>query len=75
MGSVLLEPMSAKPALLPLGQTARLLQVPAAWLRAEAEAGRLPHLKAGKALLFDVDSVEQILIERARMGGKAVANA
>jgi hypothetical protein len=58
--------MNDAPALLPLSQTARLLHVPSDWLRAEAEAGRVPHLKAGKALLFDVDTVERILIERAR---------
>jgi hypothetical protein len=52
--------------LLPLAPTARLLGVPATWLRGEAEAGRIPHLKAGGALLFDVDLVEQLLLERAR---------
>jgi hypothetical protein len=40
--------------------------VPAAWLRAEADAGRLPHLRAGSAYLFDVDTVERLLLERAR---------
>jgi hypothetical protein len=49
-----------------LGELARLLHVPLAWLRAEAEAGRLPHLRAGKALLFDADLVERLLLERAR---------
>jgi hypothetical protein len=57
---------TAPAALLPLGATARLLRVPAAWLRAEAEAGRIPHLRAGKALLFDADLVERLLLERAR---------
>ena len=59
--------MDTSPAtLLPLGMTARLLHIPAAWLRAEAEAGRIPHLKAGTALLFDADLVERLLLERAR---------
>jgi hypothetical protein len=53
---------------LPLGVTARLLHVPAWWLRSEAEAGRIPHLRAGKVLLFDPDLVERLLIERARKG-------
>ena len=53
-------------ALCPLGVTARLLQVPAGWLRAEAEAGRVPHLRAGKSFLFDVALVERLLLERAR---------
>jgi hypothetical protein len=60
------------PALLPLSTTARLLRVPSAWLRAEAEAGRLPHLRADSALLFDVDLVERILLERARQMPEAV---
>jgi hypothetical protein len=53
-------------ALLPLGVTARLLHVPAKWLRAEAEAGRLPHLRAGNTILFAPDLIEQLLVERAR---------
>jgi hypothetical protein len=48
---------------------ARLVGVPAAWLRAEADAGRIPHLKAGKVLLFDPDTVERILLERAQREG------
>jgi hypothetical protein len=60
--------MTASPALLtPLGSTARLLRVPAAWLRDEADAGRLPHLRAGNAYLFDVDLVERLLLDRARL--------
>jgi hypothetical protein len=60
--------MSAAPplSLCPLSDVSRLLRVPAAWLREEALAGRLPHLKAGKAILFDVNLVEQILLKRAR---------
>jgi hypothetical protein len=43
------------------------------WLRDEAEAGRIPHLKAGKALLFDPEAVERVLVERA--GREGVVNA
>ena len=32
----------------------------------EAEAGRVPHLKAGKVFLFDPEAVERVLLERAR---------
>jgi hypothetical protein len=56
-------------SLLPLGMTARILHVPASWLREQAEADLLPHLRAGKAILFDLDLIEKILIERAREGG------
>ncbi len=45
---------------------ARYLGVPATWLRAEAEAGRIPHLRAGSVLLFDREAVEKIILERLR---------
>lgn len=45
---------------------ARRLGVPATWLRAEVEAGRLPALRAGASLLFDVELVERELLARAR---------
>jgi hypothetical protein len=49
-----------------LADAARLLRIPPAWLREEAEAGRLPHLRAGKAILFDINLIESLLLERAR---------
>lgn len=49
-----------------LGAMARRLRVPATWLRAEAEAGRIPHLRAGSAILFDPDVVERIVFDRLR---------
>ena len=45
---------------------ARHIRVPVAWLRAEAEAGRVPHLRAGTQLLFDPETVERVLLERAQ---------
>jgi len=57
-----------KQNLLPLGAMARRLHVPAKWLRTEAEAGKIPHLKAGKAILYNPDVVEKLLIERASKG-------
>jgi hypothetical protein len=60
--------MIAQVKLLPLGPTARLLCVPVKWLRSEAEAGRVPCLIADKAILFDPDAVEAVLVERARSG-------
>jgi len=39
--------------------------VPAAWLRSEADAGRIPHIKAGKRILCNVSAVERALMERA----------
>jgi hypothetical protein len=54
-----------EPKLLQTSAAARVLRVPAKWLRAEAEAGRIPHLRAGSVLLFDIATVERILVERA----------
>jgi hypothetical protein len=50
---------------------ARLLGVTPRWLRAEAEAGRIPHLSADKTILFDADLVERLLAERARRPARA----
>ena len=54
------------PSLLPLNIVARRLRVPVGWLRAEAEAGRVPCLKADRAILCDPEAVEAALLERAR---------
>jgi len=48
-----------------LAQRFRRYGLSAAWLKAEAEAGRLPCLKAGRRVLFDAKAVERALIERA----------
>jgi hypothetical protein len=58
---------------LPLAHMARRLRVPPKWLRAEAEAGRIPHLKAGAVLLFDADAVDRIIRERLRKAEQQVA--
>ena len=58
------------PQLLPAGQMARYLGVPAGWLKGEAEAGRIPHLKAGKIYLFNPEVVERLLAERAAQGNR-----
>jgi excisionase family DNA binding protein len=51
--------------LVTLPELSRLLGVPAVWLRQEAEAGRLPSVKAGRQFLFSTAAVEQVLIGRA----------
>jgi hypothetical protein len=60
--------MDADNRLVLIGQAARRLRVPVKWLQAEAEAGRIPHLKAGRAILVDPDLVEQVLLQRVRDG-------
>lgn len=44
---------------------ARDLNLPATWLRAEALAGRIPCLRVGRTLLFNVDAVRKALDDRA----------
>ena len=46
-----------------------------AWLKSEAEAGRIPCLKAGRRLLFDADAVETALIQRAAQEAKGITHA
>jgi hypothetical protein len=46
----------------------RRLGLPAAWIKAEAKAGRIPSLRAGRRLMFNPGAVESILIERAKAG-------
>ena len=52
--------------LLTAGAMARRLRVRAAWLRSEAEAGRIPHIRAEDQYLFDPDAVDRVLVERAQ---------
>lgn len=56
------------PQLVPLGVMARLLHVPTKWLRAEAEAGRVPALRAGDRFVFRPDVVSPLVAERAAEG-------
>jgi hypothetical protein len=46
-----------------------------AWLKAEAEAGRLPCFKAGRKLLFDAEAVEKTLLDRARQSNSKGGDA
>lgn len=58
--------IDSKLKLLPVGPMSRMLHVPMKWLKAEAQAGRLPHIKAGNVFLFNPETVEAVLLERAR---------
>ncbi|MEE9212442.1 MAG: hypothetical protein V3U29_07285 [Phycisphaeraceae bacterium] len=66
---------TSSPLLLPVGPMARRLRVPVKWLREETEAGRIPHLKAGRLLLFDPGTVERVLLRRARNGREGTDDA
>ncbi len=49
----------------PLRCAAQRLGVPISFLRGEAEAGRLPHLRVGRRVLFDLAAVEAALRSRS----------
>jgi hypothetical protein len=57
--------MESDHVLLPLNRMARRLHVTVAWLRGEADAGRVPALKADDRYLFAPEAVEAVLAERA----------
>jgi hypothetical protein len=58
--------METTSRLLPLNVLARRLRVPVRWLHSEAEAGRIPSLRADNQYLCDFEAVEAALLERAR---------
>lgn len=51
-----------------LARRLRRFGITHAWLKQEAEAGRIPCMRAGRRLLFNVEAVEESLIERATNG-------
>ncbi len=51
--------------LLSLGRMARRLGVTQRWLKKKAEAGELPHLRAGNRYLFSSSAVESELTKQA----------
>ena len=52
----------------PLHVVSRRLGLPAAWIKAEAEAGRIPCLRTVQRLMFNLDEVESVFVERAKAG-------
>ncbi|MFN4841254.1 MAG: hypothetical protein ACK48N_08965 [Planctomyces sp.] len=53
-------------------ELARATRLPAAWLKREADAGRLPCIRAGRLRMFDLAAVLRTLAERQE-GGMAHA--
>jgi len=51
-----------------LGELARATRLPAAWLRREADAGRLPCIRAGRQRMFDLAAVLKALADRQESG-------
>lgn len=56
--------------LLTLDRMARRLGVTQRWLREQAEAGTIPHIKAGDRYLFSVTAVENTLADQAGRGSE-----
>src|SRR4051794_39867833 len=56
----------AAPRLLTADEAAALLGVPASWVRAEARAARIPHVRLGKYVRFDAGELEVWWRSRAR---------
>lgn len=61
--------------ILPLNRAARKLGVSARWLKAEAEAGRIPHLRAERRYLFDLAMAAEALAERIRANNAEMRRA
>lgn len=57
-----------KQTFITLHALSRRLGLPAAWIKAEAEAGRIPSLRTGRRLMFSVEAVREHLIRRASEG-------
>ena len=57
--------MATSPSFTSIADAATRLGVPIAWLKAEAEGERIPFLRAGRRLLFNVEAVQCILLSRA----------
>ena len=58
--------------LLPAETVARMIGVTGRWLRAECEAGRVPHFRDGRRIIVDRETVERLLIERANSAPSAM---
>jgi excisionase family DNA binding protein len=65
---------NGNPQLLSLPALADVLKLPESWIKAEADAGRIPHLRIGDRYRFNRDAVVRALAERAAQSGKAVGS-
>ena len=61
--------------LLPLKAAARAIGVRAESLRAEADAGNVPHIRLGADYLFALKSLESALLSRVASSGKGADDA
>lgn len=54
-----------------LRELAQATRLPVSWIKREVKAGRLPHILAGRRLVFDLEAVRAALAERSRVEGTA----
>jgi excisionase family DNA binding protein len=55
--------------LLTVREIAERCNLPVHWVKREAQSGRLPHLRAGRRMLFNLAAVRAELTERAKREG------
>lgn len=60
--------------LLTLSQLSERTGLPAAWLRREADAGRLPCIRAGRLCMFDLAAVMKALAQRQEAGVRVTSD-
>jgi excisionase family DNA binding protein len=58
--------VSVTGSLLDAKDAAKLLNVPASWVLAEARADRIPHVRLGRYVRFDADDLREWAKERRR---------
>ncbi len=64
-----MESLPKRPSkVLSLERMSRRLGVTSSWLSEQANAGNVPHIKAGKRYLFNPDATENRLAERSSRG-------
>lgn len=63
--------MDAKPKFVSVNVAAQQLGLPTAWLRAQAKAGRIPCVRAGRRILINLESVEKALLAKTNRQGKS----
>lgn len=66
---------NGNPQLLSLPALAEALKLPESWLKGEADAGRIPHLRIGKRYRFNRATVVAVLAQRAAANRSGVNHA
>jgi hypothetical protein len=66
---------TCEPLIVDLDKLARLLRLSRRWLRAEASAGRIPSILAGKRRLFNPDAVRAAIAAQAGASPNAEGGA